>query len=287
MRVLLVPVADRPESRVSLDVAFTIAKRLGGNVVGCHVRPHREEEGTAGRSHSSYLVPDRARFWSRKGGAPELDSKAAAALFEGVVERRGFRLVKRPGAGRTSIALWKEMVGTPARIFAIIGPVADLSVVSRPKAKSSGPAEAFLLSALLHSGKPVLVLPQKRASTPGRRILIAWNQSTDAAAAVAATLPIVTSAEQVTILSCGREDRPGPKSTYLAEYLSHWGVKAERKSTRGDDVPREIIEVFGETGSDLLLMGAYSRQRLRELVFGGVTETMLFHSELPVLMLHR
>ena len=52
-------------------------------------------------------------------------------------------------------------------------------------------------------------------------------------------------------------------------------------------VEREITETFERTGSDLLVMGAYSRQRLRELVFGGVTESMLFGSELPVFMLHR
>lgn len=283
MRVFLIPVADRPESRIALDVAFGLAARLGGNVVGCHVRPHREETS----QRPGYLMPETPWSWSRSRKTPELDSKAASGLFEAAATRHEFERVKRPGVGRMSIAMWKEMVGTPARIFAIIGPVADLSVLSRPKARSSGPAEAFLLSALLHSGKPVLVLPQTKPRPLGRRILIAWNQSTDAAAVVSASLPMLAKADHVTVLHAGPENRPGPKSTYLAEYLAHWGVKSERVATKGDDVPREIVDGMERTGSDLLLMGAYSRQRLRQLVFGGVTETLLFHSELPVLMLHR
>lgn len=285
MRVLLVPVADRPESGTALETAFTLAAGLGANVVGCHVRPHREEQP----GQDVRLMPERT--WlppaRRRRRTPELDSRAAAALFERVGARHDFTLVKRARRSRSAIALWKEMVGTPARIFGIIGPMSDLSILSRPKAQGSGPAEEFLLSALLHSGKPVLVLPQQGLASLGRRVLIAWNQSTDAAAAVSAALPILTRADEVRIVECGRESRPGPKATYLSEYLAHWGVRSERMTTRGRRVEREITETFQRTGSDLLVMGAYSRQRLRELVFGGVTESMLFGSELPVLMLHR
>ncbi len=283
MRVLLVPVADRPESGLALECAFTLAGELGANVVGCHVRPHREEDTT----RDPYLMPERRWLRRRRRRTPELDSRSAASLFERIAKRREFDLVKRPGRGRSGIALWKEMVGSPARVFGIIGPMADLSILSRPKAKSSGPAEEFLLSALLHSGKPVLVLPQSRLESVGRRVLIAWNQSVDAAAAVSAAIPVLTRAEEVRIVESGRGSRPGPKATYLAEYLAHWGVRTERILTRGERPERDITKTFERTGSDLLVMGAYSRQRLRELVFGGVTESMLFDSELPVLMLHR
>ncbi|MFK8029068.1 MAG: universal stress protein [Gammaproteobacteria bacterium] len=40
-----------------------------------------------------------------------------------------------------------------------------------------------------------------------------------------------------------------------------------------------------ETNSDLLVMGAYSRSRLRQRIFGGVTEYMLTRASIPVLML--
>jgi len=281
MRVILVPVADRPESKISLDTAFELAVNLEGNIVGCHVRPHRNYE----MPRRGDLILDRARV--AKAGDPEMNSHAAQKLFASLAERHSFRAARRARLGQTSLALWKEMAGTPSRIFAIIGPVADLAVLSRPKPKNSGPAESFLLSAVLHSAKPVLVLPQKRQVSVGRRILIAWNQSAEAAAAVSASRRLLEAADSVAILSCGAENRAGPKSSYLSEYLSHWGIRSERISTRGRDVGQEIADTARERGSDLLLMGAYSRPRLRERVFGGVTETMLFNTDLPVLMLHR
>lgn len=283
MRVILVPVADRPESKIALDAAFVLATQLGGNVVGCHVRPHRDDE----LPRRGFVIPDRAWNFTPQPGDSEMHSKAASKLFASLAERHGFEQAKKARLGQDALALWKEMVGTPAKVFGIIGPVADVAVLSRPRPKSAGRAEAFLLSALLNSGKPVLVLPQRHRAPVGKRVLIAWNQSPEAAAAVSASLGLLRKAEKVTIAVAGKEHRPGPKSTYLAEYLAHWGIRAGRVATRGRDVDRELTDAFKETESDLLLMGAYSRSRLRELVFGGVTETMLFKTDFPVLMLHR
>lgn len=44
MRVILVPVADRPEYASALKVSFELGKRLGASVSGCHMRPHRYSE---------------------------------------------------------------------------------------------------------------------------------------------------------------------------------------------------------------------------------------------------
>ena len=261
MRVILVPVADRPECVFALEAAFRLATRHGANVVGCHVRPHRA---------------DNAR----------LNSVAARALFGGSAKEAGFRLSKRPRAGGALLAIWHEMLGTPDRILAICGPVADLSVLSRPKPKGAGTAREFLLATLFNSARPVLILPQRRIGRLGTRILIAWNQRPEAALAVAAALPLLQEAEQVTIVTCGPEDRPGPKATHLRDYLAHWDVRADHLRTRGRSAEDEIARSYHDMGADLLVMGAYSRHRMRERIFGGVTEVMLFHSNLPVLMYH-
>jgi len=261
MRVILVPVADRPECVFALEAAFRLATEHQANVVGCHVRPHRA---------------DNARF----------NSVAARALFGGSAREAGFRISKYPRAGGSTLALWHEMVGTPDRILAICGPMVDLAVLSRPKPKGAGPAREFLLATLFNSARPVLVLPQRRIARLGKRILIAWNQRPEAALAVAAALPLLQNAEMVTIVTCGPEDRPGPKATHLRDYLTHWGIRAEHVRTRGRNVDDEIAHSYQEMNADLLVMGAYSRHRMRERIFGGVTETMLFRSNLPVLMYH-
>jgi nucleotide-binding universal stress UspA family protein len=73
----------------------------------------------------------------------------------------------------------------------------------------------------------------------------------------------------------------------LAQYLATFDVETECIRTRGRDVEGEIREVYREARADLIVMGAYSRSRLRELLFGGVTEHMLFASSVPVFLFHR
>jgi len=167
-----------------------------------------------------------------------------------------------------------------------MGPLADLLVVSRPTANGGTLGRLFLSASLLRSSRPVLVLPQFRKRTVGNRVCIAWNQSVEAAQAVAAAMPFLTRADHVSIVSCGPETQAGPKSGQLTAYLKYWGIKSERISTPGKNEPKEIIATYRSTGSDLLVMGAYSRSRMSRLVFGGVTEYMLNRASIPVLMLY-
>ncbi len=286
MKVIVVPVADRPECKVALDATFGLAQRLSANIVGCHLRPHRVEA----------TVPEKPRFRLRFGRsrpsdaatakAGELKLKAAEKLFLQRVGEHDFELLKRPRLGFERGAIWNEMVGSLDRLFSIVGPVADMSVVSRPASDAGGLGPEFLLSALLHSGKPVLVLPQKPVRELANRILIAWDQSVDAARAVSAALPLLQQAEAVHVCSCGPENRTGPKSTSLARYLTFWGVKCTRSTTKGVDASQELEAEYRKTKSDLVVMGAYSRSRMSEVVFGGVTQRLLFETSAPVLALH-
>jgi nucleotide-binding universal stress UspA family protein len=285
VRLIIVPVANRPECQVALDAAFALAAALRADVAGYHIRPVDREQSLAlgpllpdDDVHASFAVAD-----SRTRSA----LKSARRLYERVVARHGFTPAERPARGKRMRAVWREVAGTPARVFAVVGPVADLAVVSRPEAEGASRARAFLLGALLHSAKPVLVMPQAAPATVGKRIVIAWNQSADAAAAVTAALPLLTRAERVVVVSAGRQNRLGPSSTHLARYLAHWDVSVERVRTKGQHVAGDIERACRNLDSDLIVMGAYSRSRFRQLVFGGVTEHMLFKTSLPVLMLHR
>lgn len=280
------PVSDRPESRSALSVTLGLAERLGANVVGCHLRPSRDKriEYRAKR----IILPggsDRESLEELARKTTKDVSARAREAFEQIVAEAGFTLYRRPRKNLVRGATWQEKVGTPDRIMAIVGPVSDLIVVSRP-ARKSNIARMFMLSALLHSDRPVLILPPGRTRVPGKRIAIAWNQSMEAARVVSACIPLLQIAQQVTIISAGRENRLGPKSSQLAGYLTHYGIQADRIMTRGRDEAAELTASYKETGSDLVLMGAYSRARLRELVFGGMTEHALRKSAIPVVMQH-
>jgi hypothetical protein len=284
MRVIFVPVADRPECTKALRTAFDLAQQLGANICGCHIRPHEFSKTTLSRGRG---VPSGIEAaWERACAGNESRECAVAArdLFVNIAEQHNFKMIKKPG--RTPGAYWIEKVGSPDKVLASTGPVSDLIIVSRPKRKGGKLAHIFMLSAVLNSSRPVLVLPQAGKSSNFRCISIAWNQSPEAARAVAASMPLLRLAEQVSILTNGPERGIGPKSVQLATYLGFWGVKARRITVHAADDAKALIHLYRDSQSDLLVMGGYSRSRLRQQIFGGVTEYMLHHANIPVFMLH-
>lgn len=286
MRVIFVPVADRPECGFALHAAFGLGHTLGAHVVGCHIRPHSYSEVSLPSDIAlPGAVSSEAEWeaaWKPRNG--KKTGAAAKELFRQIAEHHAYKLIRKPRS--TPGAVWMEKTGSPNRVLGIMGPVSDLLVVSRPAAKGGKLAHMFLLAALLNSARPVLVLPQTSKGGVGKRICIAWNQSAEAARAVAAALPILQTAENVTIVTCGKENRAGPNSMQLATYLSYWGIKSTRVSQRGANESKEILAVVRKTRSDLLVMGAYSRNRMSQLMFGGVTEFVIRRTTIPVFMLH-
>ena len=274
MRVILVPVADRPECARALNTAFDLGHRLGASVSGCHIRPHR---------HSNLDLSSEfaAAAWRKKGtkSAPA----AAQALYKRMVEQHGYELIRRPRA--KAGALWSEKVGSPDKIMGIVGPVSDLIVVSRPT-RPNTVASMFLKAALTQSSRPVLLLPQAGKRKVGNRICIAWDQSPVAARTVANAIPLLQKADEVTIVTCGPEERPGPKSTQLAAYLAHWSIKVQKVQTRGRRVEVELMDACQDARADLLISGAYTHYRWYEMVVGGTTEFLIHTARIPVLMQH-
>jgi nucleotide-binding universal stress UspA family protein len=144
----------------------------------------------------------------------------------------------------------------------------------------------------LSSGRPVLVVPcVGRFDTIGRNILVAWTPTREATRAVNDALPLLTRAEQVTILVVdpdrfhGHGEAPGAD---IARHLARHGVKPEVERTVAGEIGVDdaILSRAADLSSDLLVMGAYGHSRFRELVLGGVTRGILHHMTLPVLLSH-
>jgi nucleotide-binding universal stress UspA family protein len=281
----MIPVADRPECHIALDEAFRLAAYLSANIVGYHLRPHREEQVESHWPRMTNSVIE-AALPERTEQASRLDTANAERLFRAVAEAHEIPMARKPRVSKKPLAFWQVMVGTPEKLFSIIGPTSDCIVVSRPRARSSGPARAFLLAALLRGGRPLLVLPQKPRPRLGRRVLIAWNQGISVAQTMIAALPLLQRAEEVHFVSCGEENRPGPKMVHARNYLLHWGIESHQHHCRGRDASSEIMASYRKHHCDLLVMGAYSRSHLRERILGGVTHELLTGTDVPVFALH-
>lgn len=148
-------------------------------------------------------------------------------------------------------------------------------------------AWVVMLSALLDSSTPVLIMPQKKLTLKTERVAIAWNNGATEAMLVRSVVPLLRQAKAVTFITVKDEDRHGPTAKDMIAYLKVHGVKSGHKKVKDKSPATAIEKTISESEAGLLLSGGYTRGRMRELVLGGVTEHLLMKTGLPVLMLHK
>lgn len=139
---------------------------------------------------------------------------------------------------------------------------------------------------------PIPLLMNAAPLTLPKRVLVAWDGELPAARAVHAALPYLVRADDVIIVSFDPDTVDGAEGenpgSELATWLSHHGcsVTVAAYPSGGQEIGAALQARAAELGADLVVMGAFGRSRLHELVFGGTTRTMLEQSRTPVLMAH-
>jgi nucleotide-binding universal stress UspA family protein len=142
---------------------------------------------------------------------------------------------------------------------------------------------------LMDSTCPVLVLPKdRRIDTVGKRVMIAWKDTREAARAVRESLGVLKAAEHVFVLTCDRPHHRFEAGRDILAYLTRHGIDVEPVSDIADkgNVGPIILSYADDVKADLLVMGAYGHSRWREIVFGGVTHHILKNMHVPLLVAH-
>ncbi len=121
--------------------------------------------------------------------------------------------------------------------------------------------------------------------------VVAWNGSREAARAAFDALPLLRTASRVEVVTAGRDEDAQAlplAGEEIAAALSRHGVKCEVAAlTRGGESDgASLLARVNQAKAGLLVMGAYGRHRLSELVLGGVTQHVLAASPVPVLLSH-
>lgn len=190
---------------------------------------------------------------------------------------------------------WTVAEGDHVDLLAARASYADLAVVTQSHpAHLEDRLPLHLPDRLpLYTPCPTLVLPHDQpagaATVDARHILLAWRNTREAGIAVRNARHFLIDAEKVTVLTV---EEPGAKQGDpghdLLVYLERHGVRAAHRSEalRGRDVGHVILDAAEELGCDLAVMGAYGHSRLRELVFGGATRTVMSHMQTPILLSH-
>jgi len=170
----------------------------------------------------------------------------------------------------------------------------DLTVLTQadPDDPNHAVVKDMVESVILHSARPTLVLPcVGRIDSIGSRVLVAWNDSREAARAVSDALPLLRRAERVEVTTwheaAGGDEALRPQLDALLNWLKRHDVSAASRVERsGAPIADAMLTRAADADADLIVMGAYGHARWTERVLGGATRGLLASMTVPVLMSH-
>jgi len=266
-----------------LEAALLIARRFDSHIVGLHSFGSVYAD-TFDREMGVSIASD---FNHRADPAGHKRRGQARSFFREFMNSRDVPVgaVTLGHDGPSASWLGRDDHRNP--IVGIVVRAYDLTVVEQPR-KLASIAGVTLEEALFESGRPVLMVPKVDLPVLGEVIAIAWNGSAETAQTVALGMPLLERSHRVVIVAVGPQDmpEPGPTGEELACALERCGMSVSlhtvvgRQTAQGESFLREATAA----GADLLLKGAYTRSRIRQMIFGGATRHIIMKARIPVLM---
>jgi nucleotide-binding universal stress UspA family protein len=279
MKTILVPTQNMEAMQSALETAVLLARCTGAYIEGFPLRFGIPDFVAAELVTSFPLHSYQAKS--------EEELTETRRLFETFMQQRGIppagAASNRPCFGWLATAPEGEgFVGSYGRAF-------DVTVLSRPDLETTGPLNRVVESALFESGRPVLLSPPNAPKRIATNIMIHWNGSTEQARVNAFATPLLRLAKRVTVLTViGGQEVPGPSVDQMLRQLRYNDIAAEPVSVKleGRSTGEAVLDAARARDCDLLIKGAFTRNRLRQMIFGGATSYIMEHANLPVLMAH-
>jgi nucleotide-binding universal stress UspA family protein len=266
MKTILVPTDLNEHMAATLQTARLLGAKFNATLEGVALRPAFAEVVAPDPIVAVTIPP---ADWSEDDFL-----RKTRALFDNAASKGGDAKMRWRGGGAI------DDVGLGA-----LGRVHDVTVMTRPG--RNGSRMTSFEAALFDSGRPVLMAPPVAKATLGDAVAIHWNASTETSRVIGASIPILKLAKRVLIVAVTGHISPGPSLKEALSYLEAHGITASDRTVQARPGPGEAILAEAATfGADLLVKGAYTQSRLRQMIFGGATNHILSHAELPVLFMH-
>lgn len=269
---ILVYADAAPDMAARLDAASLLAKAQDAHLVALHVDviPFTPVD-LLGTGVTAELLQWQAQMRQER-------IEAARHAVQAAEKRHGLAIEWRKANGNIEDAVLEH------------GLYFDLIVLPQDSSLTDLQAAAPMVgNIVIAAGRPVLVVPKDYTGAAiGRRVLVAWKPSAEAARAVHDALPLLQQAEAVMVMRANPDpEEPAHNPGFdLATHLARHGVKVTVTPVLMPDTSagEAILDQARAMRADLIVMGAYGHSRLRELVFGGATRSLLQAPPVPVLM---
>ena len=175
----------------------------------------------------------------------------------------------------------QKYLGDLSRVYNVV-------IISRPYQELQSASLSSIQTILFDGGRPVMLIPMNKQIDIGKEVVISWNCTTESSRAVFAALPILKKANNVTILTVEKVITDGPSGEQVSELLASHGIDAKPVTISGDEkkIGDAILDFSKSVDADLIIKGAYTQSRLREIIFGGATRHLMLHSEIPIYLVN-
>ncbi|KAB0680228.1 universal stress protein [Aureimonas leprariae] len=279
MRTLLVPVEPSIHAERILELAGLVAGAFGSLIEGFPLRSFGMS--AIGWDPESLITVD-PTHWNESQTAAEAKAKFVAFMRAKGIAEDG------PGPGEAARWRWAHDRPEGDGFLGSYGRGFDLTVVGQPGSEPGASTISTLESALFESGGPILIAPPRPVAQFGETVAIAWNGSTETARTIAFAMPFLQRARRVLLLADDGALGHAPSGEAIRLRLVRNGVPAdlkllpEARIRSGEAILREAESA----GCDLLVKGAYTQSRIRQMIFGGATQHILAKARMPVLMAH-
>ena len=272
MKSILLPI-DQSEGMVSvLETARLLADAFDATIEGVALRPAFAEIVAPDPIVAVTIPP---ADWNE----PEF-CRSVRQTFD------AFAAKHPPSGGKGAQFRWRGGSAIDDGALGGLGRVYDVSVLGRPGGR--GARMTAVEAALFDSGRPVLMAPPMPPKSLGQNVLIHWNASTETARCIMFAMPLLKRAKRVAIVAVEGAISPGPSVKDAVGYLAANGIDAADKTIagKGSRAGEAILAEATAIGADLLIKGAYTQSRLRQMIFGGATSHILSAANLPVFFAH-
>ena len=274
IRALLTQVHPTPRGQARLRFAVALASRMKAELIGVGVQafsPYIASTGAFGYVDAGTVQAIRDEI--------DTELEEAKQLFHAAVEAEGVT------------GEWCSAVDDPVEVVSRLSRSADV-IVASCRDPADGPAgTAYPGDLLVSSGRPVLVLPPDAGDLKLETVLVAWKDGREARRALADALPFLKAANRVVVVEvCQADDvtDAAVRTEAVVRHLARHGINAQAQAVKvaHGRVSAQLVDLARAHGADLIVAGAYAHPRIREWVFGGVTQDLLNGSPIACLMSH-
>jgi nucleotide-binding universal stress UspA family protein len=282
MKTILLPYQDDEVADRAFDTAYRVARQFDSYIEGLFVLPQPQVIAGEGIALPGVYLTQVAEDGRRL-------ADTTRARFEAKAKQCNMPVSDIGAMGSGPVAGWSEVEGLEGQVIGEYSRLFDLIVIGRSTKFYAGDWNIVCEAAMFESGRPVLVSSvQDNGSTLGTNIVVAWNGSTETARTIALAMPLLHRAEQVTVLTVEGGSVPGPDGEQVAQHLRCHGIPVNYTACKmgNTGIGETILAHATELGADLLVKGAYTHTRLRQMIFGGATRHILSESTIPVLFAH-